>query len=546
MANVLFKRGEQASLNFDATTYIDGCFYLTTDTHRLYVGTDTGKIVPVNEGILTVDKVADLSSVGASGQAQAGNFYYATTENVLCVYNGKQWVQINPDTDTTIKEIKISTSLSGNKASVKVIPVDNNNKEVPTVAPFTVEGALDGDDLKTVEVTNTTTGVKITGDTYTLDDIIDTDNDTYEIDLTSTFGHDSSIKMKAGKYIQFNKDATDGALIIQGEPSTKVTKAEIRNGDSPVNNKTVTNKGFHIHVEDSTGAKVEGDFDPVISINSKGYEFENGVVTLDVYDKGQIDNLFKTLNPMVYRGVTNGSLPSGDIHIGDTWIVSGTALKGTVSAKVGDMIIASAKSGATETNGVLASGDIEWTVVPSGDDSFTDTQFELINGTHGVVLKNDKGAEKGGFFVAAGADGMVTLTDSTNTDGQRVTTIGHANVTKTTENITSTQDSSVAMAKLATDFKVTAVTGVETNNQGHVTKVITKEFKIQDTNGSITEVAVTPTVTSNVATVETAVTFKNANGAGSPIKDSFKIASDNLTLSQGTDSVKMNFEWGSF
>ena len=100
------------------------------------------------------------------------------------------------------------------------------------------------------------------------------DNDTYEIDLTSTFGHDSSIKMKAGNYIQFNKDPGDGALIIQGEPSTKVTKAEMRNGDSPLNNTTVTNKGFHIHVEDSTGAKVEGDFDPIISINSKGYEFE--------------------------------------------------------------------------------------------------------------------------------------------------------------------------------------------------------------------------------------------------------------------------------
>jgi hypothetical protein len=39
--NVLFKRGKQQNL---PSTALDGVFYLTTDTHRLYVGQDN---VPV-------------------------------------------------------------------------------------------------------------------------------------------------------------------------------------------------------------------------------------------------------------------------------------------------------------------------------------------------------------------------------------------------------------------------------------------------------------------------------------------------------------------
>ena len=36
-ANVLFKRGLENNL-FKLSTYEDGCFYLTSDTNRLYIG----------------------------------------------------------------------------------------------------------------------------------------------------------------------------------------------------------------------------------------------------------------------------------------------------------------------------------------------------------------------------------------------------------------------------------------------------------------------------------------------------------------------------
>ena len=103
MANVLFKRGLQNAL---PTTGLDGCFYLTTDTHRLYVGQD-GAVVPVNEGIVTVDNVASLPSHTNPDATKAGNFYYATAENILCIYNGQKWVQLNPNTDTKISGVDV-------------------------------------------------------------------------------------------------------------------------------------------------------------------------------------------------------------------------------------------------------------------------------------------------------------------------------------------------------------------------------------------------------------------------------------------------------
>ena len=44
-ANVLFKRGLENNL-FNLKTYEDGCFYLTSDTNRLYVGIvgDSGSV----------------------------------------------------------------------------------------------------------------------------------------------------------------------------------------------------------------------------------------------------------------------------------------------------------------------------------------------------------------------------------------------------------------------------------------------------------------------------------------------------------------------
>lgn len=96
--NLKFLRGLQAAL---PTAGTDGYFYLTTDTHRLYTSID-GKVVPVNEGVTTV---ADLNALTSVTGANAGDFFYCTQENILAVYNGQTFVQINPDTGVTSVDV---------------------------------------------------------------------------------------------------------------------------------------------------------------------------------------------------------------------------------------------------------------------------------------------------------------------------------------------------------------------------------------------------------------------------------------------------------
>ena len=107
MANVLFKRGRQA--NLPKSDIIDGAFYLTTDTNRLYVGNNT-ELVELNKSITVVKTVSDLPKTGV----EVGQFYYIAGENkhagasddngnilavVTSIVNGNpQWTQVNPDT----------------------------------------------------------------------------------------------------------------------------------------------------------------------------------------------------------------------------------------------------------------------------------------------------------------------------------------------------------------------------------------------------------------------------------------------------------------
>ena len=63
MANVGFLRGSQANLNTlmtGKTGIKEGSFYLTNDTNRLYIGKTGGEVAAVNEGVITVDAVANL------------------------------------------------------------------------------------------------------------------------------------------------------------------------------------------------------------------------------------------------------------------------------------------------------------------------------------------------------------------------------------------------------------------------------------------------------------------------------------------------------
>lgn len=131
MANVMFQRGTQSGFN-NLSTYQDGCFYLTTDSHRLYVGTGSNKADLVSQSVITYPNWASIealsnssSSSYAPGLCSEGQFYYAKAENILCTYSNGKWIQINPDHnddhDTYIKSVSVAKSNSGTVKGKKLV-----------------------------------------------------------------------------------------------------------------------------------------------------------------------------------------------------------------------------------------------------------------------------------------------------------------------------------------------------------------------------------------------------------------------------------------
>lgn len=176
-ANVMFKRGTQSSFN-NLSTYQDGCFYLTTDSHRLYIGTGDNKANLVSQSVITYDNWAAIealsnksSSSYAPGLCSEGQFYYAKAENILCTYSNGKWIQINPDHnddhDTYVKSVSVAKNaadtVNGEKLvyDVKITQAQKDLKGNNEGAPTEVSGKLtiSAADLNQI-ATNTNVGME--------------------------------------------------------------------------------------------------------------------------------------------------------------------------------------------------------------------------------------------------------------------------------------------------------------------------------------------------------------------------------------------------
>lgn len=175
-----FKVGTQSRINTmlaaGASAGADhGTFYLAEDTHRLYVGNEDTSLSPVNEGIITVETMADLRNV----TGDAGQFYYVTGTidqplNILCVHNGQGWVQINSYEDTYVSDFSyVAVDLSTNDG-IEVDGVITNSNNVPKTGRFYIKG--ENGTIISQSTTNITVGsntvavpiITVTGDQYNL------------------------------------------------------------------------------------------------------------------------------------------------------------------------------------------------------------------------------------------------------------------------------------------------------------------------------------------------------------------------------------------
>lgn len=551
MANVSFKRGLASALNAEGFTAADGVFYLTTDTHRLYVGQDTN-LVELNRYVKVVADQKSLPTAPAKD-----DFVFVTSGSMLLVCTGLnedgtgKWVQINSqtvdtNTDTSVIGVKdksvavdsgntgitvkftfqqqtknmknsatsaaadipvsftiskenlaavhaiavklgsaaitgggSTVSLSGSGASASSVSLkpgsnmtitDDGKNGITFAAKDTTYsfGATGNNITLTTTGTSATQNVAVAGDTYvsatTASNKLSIAHKTYAA-LSGT-AQDAETLAASGKFTVVTGVSRDTGGHLTGFTTKQFTLPADRNTKNSSATAVADNTGhITITVKDTDNSTVTAKTANLSETDAHGplYLTVNGTKvfnqgSISFYTKSEIDSKFNGINAMTYKGTvgtggTVATLPTSGVKIGDTYMVSVAGTYATIACKVGDLLIATG----TETNGVIADGKAAWTYVPSGDD--TDTQYTLkVSGQTISLVPSTNTSTNSGTMTIAGGTGL-TATGSGSTITIKHNTVGRSDGTAT------------AVSGYGASF--TAVTGVTTSTQGHVTGITT-------------------------------------------------------------------------
>ena len=558
--NIQFLLGTQANLEkyiSGSSTAIEGTFYLTNDTHRLYVGTSAGTAVPVNEGVITVSNIDALQHVSA----HPGEFYYVTAGNILCVYDGKQWVQINNNTDTYLAKTDTVVSLADQVATITTKYTMNDG-----TTPFS-----DSWNLAVAK------GVKVSIDAAT-DKVILTGvvNDSFGVSAASniatvtlrdSFNNEKTFKVKTGDITTMTVGASaEGDAVVLNVKDMSNTALKV----------TPEATGFSVGVTDIMGTQSDV-INPSIKVGAssddtkhKTLNFVNGTATLPVYTKEEIDDIKLALNAMTYRGLVGTSASSanpqrvikawatvkaGSAEIGDTYLFAEQVTDGSNVYSKGTMAIARG----VETNGVIPAGNVIWDFVESTVN--TDTKYELNNqatatGVNGFVQLVGKlgGITEAGKKVFFEDGTAIKASVSVDDDGHAHVSFSHEGITAAQTTGTVTQNAATYASSENRAENVTTITALESitvNAQGHVTNFKTNTITLKDTNAVINSVGMSVGAANAAKEVVLTSSVQLKDGAGTIMtakSGTLKMKSDTLVFNQkdGGASLGIDLVWGSF
>lgn len=590
MANVLkdakvgFLTGAQSSIDTMLSKGANagakhGYFYLTKDSHRLYVGNSDGSISAVNEGVQTVTYLSDLPTLqtAADKVAYTGRFFYvqykestagqvdSNIANILCVYNGSAWVQINANTDTHINSNTYTTSTTGATATITNAIGSTDGGSVTGKFEIVTAGGL-----KIANTAGKTNSVTLTGDKFTL---AAGDGATGEVKLNL-----SSANGQAGSSVTLKADPNTTVLTRK---ENVITIAGRVNASLAITNATDGKTGFTVTVKDNQGKTVTGSYDPIIKYGSKAQsstKLVNGEFNINAYNKEEIDQLMRDLNAMEYRGTVgaNGTAATAWAEllklpqkIGYTYLFSSPITVNNAEHTAGTLAIA---RGTEYTAADLAAGTITkaeligtinpttltWDFVESTND--TDTTYKLYTAATGVGFKlqdsfsGNKGQIKyagaGGLTVSQSLQGGVDI--SQDKSAENVITITHNTVKRTDTNTNPDKiklSSKTPATHLNDTITIPVITGIKTNAEGHVTGVNTVNYELNDTATVITGItsAASANADGSVA-LKTKVTATSSSGKdmvqNGTATATFK--SSSLTLGASGSSVSIDMTWGEF
>ena len=568
--NIGFKLGLESSLRSDSFSAVNGVFYLTSDTHRLFIGNSDHSVSPVNQGVINVTELPSKDGV------IPGQFYYIEGSNILATFNGTQWVQINPDTQVTKLE-HAATAGTANDNSAKI--------------QTTITQAGGGHTI--TQVVSNEVIIKGANDI-----VVTTDPDTDVITITdadysfSTTGDKDAVKFNlvrdpADGEAEIESSVTfeglNGVGITQEGNTIKVSAADAMNTitNNNIISATFSNEdpGFLLTLKKHGGDEVTATVNPQIKYGETEatINFKNGVADLDVYTITEVDNKIKNairdFNALTYRGTVGdststatfkGGLPTSGVHNGDVFMSDGSYKHNGIITDPGTLFIAHGDEG---TDGFIENDKLEWTQVQNYN---TDTQTVVKTpaNTNAIVFENnimESGSTSntvhlGSFKVVAAENDRILAVESFSDDEKKDKVITLKHVLK---NYTHTPSDDSTGDETQVLYSAKALGGIGLDNWGHVAsssdmtiEVPTEIFSVVDDDVAPAKTTVTTTAVATVTgaaqskmtgTLSDQITLKVNGGAPvSTVQMKQQFTSETLTLSTDSGALKMDLMWGSF
>lgn len=491
MANPMIKflRGSQENFN-KIGTYVEGVFYLTDDTNRLYVGDKNGKAALLNSAINVYDKVASLPATPPNSAKDNDSFAYCAEENILAIYKydtakgSGAWIQINSDTQnvsvahnvtavetnkiitsatvgTTVKDRReLSDSFSIAKGSNVNLAV--SGKEI-TISAVDEKATKAGHYVPVADTTASSTDKTVSGTGFVTGVKVDKNGHVIGVDTTEqTVTKVASAKLDAGAVSN----------------NTTTISMEVKDNQGGVGSDTMSIKGGN-----AVTLSVAND---TITISST----DESVTGVDKHYKataGTDDNLTKQFAIGVKKDAAG--------HV--------INVNGVASAEETKVSAAETQNTANSVTLTVNAKDI------FGDDK-SDTQEIIGGGATTVSIDNGK-----------------IKISSTDNDSKVTSAANHYTPTKDNKATKSASSSATATAAKA---QTPVITGIETDGKGHVTGVVSA--KIADTHNTIKSVA----LTANNGVLGTSVEMNDGDSQSDTIALTVKYGKDAEGNKYGTSA----------
>lgn len=557
--NIGFKLGLESRLSAADFTAQNGVFYLTSDSHRLYIGNADGSISPVNQGVINVP------AMPTNKDAIPGQFYYITGDNILAMYNGKQWMQVNPDTHVTALTQNAAAVANGNAATVRMtLTQDGGNQAAEETIHSNLVTLKGGNDI-VITVDEETEEILITDADYSLE----TSGEANAVKFNLMRDPADGDKAVEGTPVTFT--GTNGVSVSQKDNVITINAEELSNSadENQIESAAFANvaQGFDLTLKRKSGQSLAAaNVDPIITYGEtpNDQHFVNGKAALSVYTIAEVDAKIKSslqsFNALTYRGTvgpdgTVTALPSSGVANGDVYMATGDYSDGATTYHNGTLFIAQGTEG---VDGFIT-GTINWTQVENYN---TDTQTIVNLGADNTLsLSNtvQDGSNPGGTtflgsykVVTKAGDPLATTDVTTARQGggsDKVVTISHnvSGYTHTKSDASTADDTQV----LFSTNELLKNIGVD--DWGHVKSSVDTTIEVPTEIFTEAETTAASSVSGTAGakmtgTFTDSLALKNA-GTGktiSTITTKTQVSSETLTLAVDGSALKMDLMWGSF